>query len=62
MANKEEAGLLLIKEDVYKVYWLDRDFLLNNLLLTVFSPKKVMTIKGRSCETAIFVADKEGIF
>jgi hypothetical protein len=62
MANKEEAGLPFVKEDVYEVYWLDCDLLLDNPLLIVFLLKKVTIIKGRPCEIAIFVADKEGIF
>jgi hypothetical protein len=62
MADKEEVGLPLEKEDVYKVYWLDRDLVFSNLLLTVFSLKKVMATKGRPCETAMFVANEEGIF
>ena len=62
MADREKADLLLEKTDVYKVYWLNCDFLLENLLLTVFLPNKVTAIKGRSRETAMFVADEEGVF
>jgi hypothetical protein len=62
IADKEEAGLSLEKEDVYKVYWLDHNLILSNPLLTVLLPKKVTAIKGRPCKTAIFTANKEGVF
>jgi len=62
MADREEADFPLEKIDVYKVYWLDRDLLLENPLLTVLSPNKVTAIKGRPCEIATFVANKEGVF
>ena len=62
MADKEEAGLPLEKEDIYKVYWLDRDLTLSNPLLTVLSPKKVTATKERPRETATFAANEEGVF
>jgi hypothetical protein len=62
MADKEEAGLPLEKEDVHEVYWLDRDLALDNPLLTVLSPKKVTATKGRPRETATFAANEEGVF
>ena len=62
MADREEADLPLEKTDIYKIYWLDRNFLLKNPLLTVLLPNKVTVTKGRPCKTAMFVANKEGVF
>ena len=62
MADRKEADLFFKKIDVYKVYWLNRDLLLENPLLTVLSPKKVMATKGRPYKTAIFTANEKGIF
>jgi hypothetical protein len=62
IADKEEAGLPLIKADVHKVYWLDRGLSLENPLLTVLSPKKVTATKGRPRDTTTFAVDEEGIF
>jgi len=62
IADKEEAGLPLVKADIHEVYWLNRDLSLENPLLMVLSPKKVTATKGRPRETATFATDEEGIF
>jgi len=62
MVDREKADLFLEKIDIYEVYWLDRDLLLKNPLLIVLSPNKIMATKGRPRETAMFVANKEGVF
>lgn len=61
MADKDHAGLPLKKSDIYPYWYLDYDLNLENLLLTVFSPKKVVG-KGRPYEEGLFVANKDGIF
>ncbi|KAL2272258.1 hypothetical protein FJTKL_07167 [Diaporthe vaccinii] len=61
IADKEEAGDPLTKADVHKVFWLDRDLLVDNPLLAVLSPERVRATKGRPRETATFATDEAGI-
>ncbi|KAL1856467.1 hypothetical protein Daus18300_010734 [Diaporthe australafricana] len=62
IADKEEAGIPLDKDDVHLAWYLDRNLSINNPLLLVLSPKKVLNSRGRPRDNAPFTGDEEGIF
>jgi hypothetical protein len=62
IADKEEAGIPLDKNDVHKAWYLDRDLSIENPLLMVLSPKKVFNSRGRPRDTSTFTGDEDGLF
>jgi hypothetical protein len=54
IADKEEAGIPLDKEDVHSAWYLDRDLSNLNLLLVIISPKKILNTKGRPRDSGRF--------
>jgi hypothetical protein len=62
IADKEEAGISLDKDDIYIAWYLDCNLLIDNLLLEVLSPKMVINSRGRPCDINMFAGNKEGIF
>jgi hypothetical protein len=61
IADKEEAGIPLDKEDIHSAWYLDRDLSIDNPLLLVLSPKKVLNSRGRPRDNNPFAGDEEGI-